>query len=146
MKRTRGVFLGALSVVAVAIVVIVLWPAPDPLRNAETVYIDTEAAEGRRGAAEIEEGLSFVLNDRNLTLVADRAAADVELRVQDVALNLGDVTISLGEGGIRGRVKAACRVIDLRSGRTYTMDLTVSVDDGAVAAKLVGRKFWEVWR
>jgi hypothetical protein len=146
MNRRSGRVVGVASVLAVAIAVIVLWPAPDPLRSARTVYLDTGVADSVRGAAEVEEGLNFVLHDRSLTLVSDRGAADVELRVQDVSVNLGDVTVTLGQGGIRGRVKAVCRVTDLRSDRTHTMDLTVTVQDGAVTARLVGRKFWEFWK
>jgi hypothetical protein len=146
MKRRTTAMLGVVLAVVAAIVVIVLLPAPDPLRNARTVYLDTGAAQGSRGAAELEEGLSFVLNDRSLLLVPDRAQADAELHVQDISVNLGDVTVSLGEGGISGRVKAACRVTNLRSDKTYTMDLTVTVRENVVTAKLVGRKFWEFWK
>lgn len=146
MKRRTTAMLGVVLAVVAAIVVIVLLPAPDPLRNARTVYLDTGAAQGGRGAAELEEGLSFVLNDRSLLLVPDRAQADAELHVQDISVNLGDVTVSLGEGGISGRVKAACRVTNLRSDKTYTMDLTVTVRENVVTAKLVGRKFWEFWK
>jgi hypothetical protein len=146
MKRRTTAMLGVVLAVVAAIVVIVLLPAPDPLRNARTVYLDTGAAPGGRGAAELEDGLSFVLNDRSLLLVPDRAQADAELHVQDISVNLGDVTVSLGEGGISGRVKAACRVTNLRSDKTYTMDLTVTVRENVVTAKLVGRKFWEFWK
>jgi len=146
MSRKAKTILGVLAVLVAAVVVIVLWPAPDPLRNANTVYIDTGATQGSRGAAEIEEGLGVVLNNRNLTIVFNRAQADVVVRVQNVTVNLGDVTVSLGQGGLSGRVRAVCDVTDLRSGRTHTMDLTVTVRDGAVSATLVGRKFWEFWK
>lgn len=146
MKRRSKVMLGVLVAIAVAIAAIVLWPAPDPLRNARTVYLDTGAAQGDHGAAELEDGLGFVLNDRNLVLVASRADADAEIRVRNVSVNLGDVTVSISQGGISGKVKAACGVTDLRTGKTHTMDLTVTVTDNVVTAKLVGRKFWEFWK
>jgi hypothetical protein len=146
MKRRSAALLGSVLTIIVAVVVIVLWPAPDPLRNARTVYLDTGAAQGAHGTAELEDGIGFVLNDRNLVLVSNRAEADAEIRVQDISVNLGDVTVSLGEGGISGRVKAACGVTNLRTDKTYTMDLSVTVQSGIVSAKLVGRKFWEFWK
>jgi hypothetical protein len=136
MKRRTAAMLGSLATIAIAVAVIVLWPAPDPLRNARTVYLDTGAAQGGHGAAELEDGLSFVLNDRNLVLVPDAASA----------VNLGDVSVSLSQGGITGKVKAACGVTNLRNSKTYTMDLTVDLQNGTVSAKLVGRKFWEFWK
>lgn len=146
MKRRSTAILGVVLVIVVAIVVVVLLPAPDPLRDARTVYIDTGAAQGERGATELEEGLHFVLNDRDLTLVFNRSEADVELRIHDVSVNLGDVTVSLDQGGISGRIKAVCRATSLRTSKTYTMDLTVTVDNDMVSAKLVVRKFWEFWK
>ena len=143
MKRRSAVLLGGMLTIIVAVVVIVLWPAPDPLRNARTVYLDTGAGQGDRGAAELEDGLGFVLNDRNLVLVPNRAEADAEIRIRNISVNLGDVTVSLGQGGISGRVTAACEVTNLRSDKMYTMDLTVTVRNGTVSAKLVGRRFWE---
>ncbi|MBE0635865.1 hypothetical protein IH601_07710 [Candidatus Bipolaricaulota bacterium] len=146
MKRKTAVALGSVVAIVIAVAAIVLWPAPDPLKNARTVYLDTGRAQATGGSAELEDGLGFVLNDRNLVLVANRAEADAEIRVQDISVNLGDVTVSLGQGGISGNVKATCAVTDLQSSRTYTMDLTVTLANGAVTAKLVGRKFWEVWK
>jgi hypothetical protein len=146
MSRRKGVTLGVLLAVVVAVVVIVLWPAPDPLRSARTVYVDTGDVQPGQGAAELEEGLTFVLNDRNLTLVASRSQADVEIRIGSISVNFGDVTVSLGQDGLSGRVRAACEVIDLRSVRTYAMDLTVTLRGGTVTATLAGRKFWEFWK
>jgi hypothetical protein len=146
MKPRAKAILGVVLTIVAAIAVVVLLPAPDPLRNARTVYIDTGAAQGGRGAIELEEGLNFVLNDRELTLVFSRSEADVELRIQDVSVNLGNVTVSLSQGGISGRVKAVCRATNLRTSKKYTMDLTVTVDNDMVSAKLVSRKFWEFWK
>ena len=120
MKRQTKVLLGVLAAVAVAIVVIVLWPAPDPLKDARTVYVDTGDAQGGRGASELEEGLGFVLNDRDLVLVTNRAEADAVVSVRSVSVNLGDVSVSISQGGISGKVGAACEVTDERTGRTHT--------------------------
>jgi hypothetical protein len=146
MMNRKTMTVGFVLAIVAAIVVIVLWPAPDPLRTARTIYLGTGGSQDEHGRAQLDEGLSFVLNDRNLTLVPDRTAADVELSIQNVSVNLGDVTVSLAQGGISGRVKAVCRIVDLRNGKTYTMDLAITVDNNAVSAKLVGRKFWEFWK
>jgi len=146
MSQRRTAILGVVLAIAAAVALIVSLPAPDPLRNARTVYLDTGATAGDRGTDELEDGLRFVLNDRNLLLVSNRADADAELRIEDLSVNLGDVTLSLGQGGFTGQVKAVCGVTDLRSGRTYTMDLTVTVQSHVVTAKLVARKFWEFWK
>jgi len=146
MKQRRTAILGVILAIAAAVALIVSLPAPDPLRNARTVYLDTGATAGDHGTDELEAGLRFVLNDRSLLLVSNRADADAELRIQDVSVNLGDVTLSLGQGGFTGHVKAVCGVTDLRSDRTYTMDLIVTVKSNVVTARLVGRRFWEFWK
>jgi hypothetical protein len=146
VKRSTKAALSAVVVVVLAIVAMVLWPAPDPLRSAQTVYVDTGAAQGDSGTAELEDGLGFVLNHRNLVLVSDRAQADAEIRVESLSVNLGDITVSIGQGDIYGKVRAVCVVTNLRSGRTHTMDLTVTVTNNRVSAELVGRKFWQFWK
>jgi hypothetical protein len=146
MKRRSALAVSLVVTILAVIVAVVLWPAPDPLRTARTVYLGSGSSQDQHGGAQLDEGLGFVLNDRNLTFVSSRSAADVELSVQNVSVNLGDVTLSISQGGISGRIKAVCQVTDLRDGKTYTMDLTVTVTDGVVSAKLVGRKFWEFWK
>ena len=146
MNRHTAIAFGIGAALVAAVLVVVLLPAPDPLRGVRTVYLSTGVASDARGASELDAGLDVVLNDRNLTLVSDPAQADVELRIETVSVDLGDVTLSLGPGGIRGRVNAACRLIDSRSGRAYTMDLIVTVSGDAVTARLVARKFWEFWK
>ena len=146
MKRKTIAWISSVTILIAAVVLVVLWPAPDPLRNAQTVYLETGSDQSGHGSAEMEEGIGFVLNDRNLVLVSTRAEADAEINVQDISVNLGDVTVSLGQGGLSGEVKATCRVTNLHSNKTYTMDLTVTVHAGTVSAKLVGRKFWEIWK
>jgi len=146
VTRTRSVVAIILLLIAIVAVVLVLLPAPDPLRNAETVYLDTGRAQGSNAAVELEDGLGFVLNDRNLLLVPDRSQADAEIRIREISVNLGDVTLTLADGGVTGHVTAVCGVTDLRTNKTYTMDLTVTVNGDEISAQLVGRKFWEFWK
>jgi hypothetical protein len=146
MSHPKRIGLGLLGVVLLALVVILLWPAPDPLAGAQTVYVQLAGVDAGGRRSEVETGLDVVLDNRNLTLVSDRAAADVALELRDVRVNLADVEISLTEGRVQGRIVAECAVTDLRTGRQHTMDLTVSFGNEAVRASLRGRRFWEFWR
>ncbi|UCF09874.1 MAG: hypothetical protein JSW65_07405 [Candidatus Bipolaricaulota bacterium] len=146
MSNAKRVGLGLLGLLILALVVVLLWPAPDPLADAQTVYVQLAGVDARGGRSEVQTGLDIVLDDRNLTLVSDRATADVALEIRDVRVNLADVEISLTEGQVQGRVIAECEVTDLRTGRQYTMDLTVSFANDTVRAGLRGRRFWEFWK
>ena len=146
MRRSGVLVVSVLVVLAIVIGVLLLLPAPDPLRDATTVYIDTGAADDSSASVEFQDGLRFVLNDRDLVLVSAREQADAEIRIQAVSLNLGDVTLTLGNEGITGRLIAVCEVTDLRTARTHTMDLTITLDGGDLAAELRGRKFCEFWK
>jgi len=148
MSRAWKVALSVLGIVAVAAVVIVLWPAPDPLRDSDTVYVRfAGSSDGSNPSDEqAREGLVFALGMRNLTIVSDPAAADVVLEVQDVLVNLGDIELSLSNGGFAGRIAAECRITDLATGREYTMDLSVRFDAQGVTANLTARKFWMFWK
>lgn len=146
MKRGWSIALGIVAVVVVAIVVIVVWPAPDPLADAETVYLQLAGVEDEPGGNEAQAGLEIVLGDRDLTIVSDRAAADVALELEDIRVDLAEVEFSFTEGEFRGKARAECRITDLRTEKTYTMDLIVRVEGGDVSADLVGRKFWQFWK
>jgi len=130
--------------------VVVLWPAPDPLAGAETVYVqwgepaDAPYPSDRRDV--LQTGLAVVLDDRLLTLVSEREAADVALEFRDVTVDFGDVEISLRNGSWSGRVSAECRIVDLDTDREHTMDLTIRIDGERVRASLRGRRFWEFWK
>lgn len=146
MKRGWSIALGIVAVVVVAIVVIVVWPAPDPLADAETVYLQLAGVENEPGGNEAQVGLEIVLGDRDLTIVSDRSAADVALELEDLRVDLAEVEFSFTEGEFRGKARAECRITDLRTAKTYTMDLIVRVEGDEVSADLVGRKFWHFWK
>ena len=148
MSRAWKVALSVLGVLAVAVVVIVLWPAPDPLQGADTVYVRFAGAEagGNASDEQAREGLVFALGTRDLTIVSDPAAADVLLEVQNVSVNLGDIELSLSNGAFAGRIAAECRITDLATGKAYTMDLSVRFDAQGVTADLTARKFWMFWK
>jgi hypothetical protein len=143
---TKGkVWIGIGAVLVVAIVVIVLWPAPDPLADAQTVAIRTSSS-ASASSVDFQEELQLVLSGRDLRIVPDESTADLVITLDEVRVNLGDVEISLSNGNLRGRASAVCIVTDVRSGKTYTMDLLVRFDADGVHASLVGRKFWQFWK
>jgi hypothetical protein len=146
MSRQRSIGYGLVGLLVLAIVAALTWPAPDPLSDAETVYLQMGRGDPQGGGSEAREGLQVVLDDRDLIVVGDRAAADVALELHDIRLNLGDVEISITDGRVRGRVSAECHVTDLRSGRRHVMDLTVTLDPDRIRASLRGRRFWEFWK
>ena len=133
-------------VAALGLTVILLWPAPDPLADVETVALRVGSDASSHRGVDYQEELGLVLSGRNIRIVADESSADLLLSLDDFRVNLGDIEISLAEGQVRGRASAVCYVTDLRSGRTYTMDFTLRFQDGAVKADLAGRRFWEVWK
>ncbi len=145
--KARTAALVFLALLVVAVVVIVVLPASDPLGDAETVYLDLMGREEDSGtAATIQEQLRVVLNERNLQIVADRERADVALAISAIDLNLGDVEFSVSRGELAGQAKAVLKTTDLRTGREHTMDLIVRVRDGRISASLKARKFYEFWK
>lgn len=147
-KAARSIVLVSAAIVAVAIVVLLLLPAPDPLRGADTVYVEMPGTEGGISdtASALQDQLEVVLDERNLEIVADRAAADVVLSVRQIDFGLGDVEFRVTRGEIEGRAKAVIRATNLRTGVGYTMDLIVRVRDGRIGASLEARKVYEFWK
>jgi len=146
MSKTARWIVSAIAVVAIAVVVIVLWPAPDPLAGVETVAVRIGQEAPGAGGVDFEHELRVILGDRDIRIVSDEGSADVVLELTDLVVNLGDVEISLTDGGLRGRGNAICVLRDVATGRTHVMDLVVRFDRDGVRADLVARKFWEVWK
>jgi hypothetical protein len=146
-KRCWGIALTATGVVVVGVLAIVFWPVPDPLAGVETVALRLgEDPDSEDVGTWFEDELKIVLNNRNITIVAEEARADAVLTVDDVTLNLGDVELSFTEGSFRGRVSAECTLTDVTTGKQHRMDFTLRFEDNKVNAKLVPRKFWQFWR
>ena len=136
---------GGIAAVVVAVVVIVLWPAPDPLAGVETVAVrvgDRPAS----GDVDFESELRIVFGNRDIEIVSDEASADAVLSLTDLRVNLGDVEISLTEGRLSGRASAECVLTDVRTGEVHTMDFYLRFENGSVRADLVPRKFWQFWK
>jgi hypothetical protein len=145
MKKRTWIW-GGLGIIVVAIVVIVLWPAPDPLAGVETVAVRVGDEPAPSGHVDFESELRVVLGDRDIQIVSDEAMADVVLSLTDLRVNLGDIEISLTEGRLSGRANAECILTDVRTGEVHTMDFNLRIENGAVSAKLVPRKFWQFWK
>ncbi len=135
------------TVLVVIALVLYLLPAPDPLGNADTVYVELPGTEaGSSDISALQEQLSVVLNDRNLEIVTDRSSADVVLAITEANLNLADVEFSISRGEVSGHAKAVLTATHVDSGRTYTMDLVLRAQDGRLNATLRARKFYEFWK
>lgn len=149
MKVKRGWWIAVwlIGLVAAGVLVVVFWPVPDPLAGVETVALRLgDDPESENAGTWFEDELKIVLNNRNITIVADEMQADAVLSVVDVTLNLGDVELSFTEGSFRGRVSAECTLTDVNTGEQHRMDFTLRFEDDKVNAKLVPRKFWQFWR
>jgi len=146
VKKTGRWIGGILAAVVVAIVVIVLWPAADPLAGVETVAVRLGGESIGDGPIDVEDQLRVFLGDHDIQIVADEDAADAVLDVTDLTLNLGDIEVSLSEGGIRGRASAICTLRDVRTRKIHVMDFHIRFAESGVRADLVPRKFWQVWK
>ena len=70
---------GAIGAVIVAIVILVLLPAPDPLAGVETVAVRV-GDDAPSSAVDVESQLRIALGDRDITIVGDEASADMILQ------------------------------------------------------------------
>ena len=144
-SKTKWI-VGLIGILAAAILVIVLWPAPDPLAGVETVVVRVGDDSASSQAFDFKEELSLVLSGRDIRIVADESSADLVLSLDDFRINLGDIEISLTEGSLQGKASAVCIVTDVRTGDTHTMDFVIRFENDEVHAELTGRKFWEFWK
>ena len=145
MKKRTWIW-GGLVAVVIAIVAIVLWPAPDPLAGVETVAVRFGDEPTPAGGVDFDSELRVVLGSRDIQIVSDEASADVVLSLSNLSVNLGDIEISLTEGRLSGRASAECILTDVRTGEVHTMDFNVRIENGTVSAALVARRFWQVWK
>jgi hypothetical protein len=146
VKTSTRWLIGILGLLVAAILVIVLWPAPDPLAGAETVAIRIGNEPSSGGSIDYAEELRVVLSGRNLRIVSDESAADLVLVLNDFRVNLGDIQVSLTNGQLNGKASAVCVVTDVRTGNVHTMDFVLRFQNGDVKAELVARKFWQFWK
>jgi len=128
-------------VVILAVVVVALWPASDPLRGVETVAIAGASSEDLALPPEVLDGLEIVLDEHRIRIVPDSSQADAVITIE--RLDLQDLEIRLGRETY-ARLHAV--VLVSKEGREYTMDLYVTLDEEGLTAKLVGRKPWEFWK
>ena len=145
--RSRNKWIVGLTAIVVAVVlVLLLWPAPDPLADVETVAVRVGNGASSSQAVDFETELGLVLSGRNIRVVPDESSADLVLSLDDFRINLGDIEISLTDGDLRGKASAICIVTDIRTGKTHTMDFVIQIENGDVRAELIGRKIWEFWK
>lgn len=147
MRARTLIGVAVISVVTV-LIVIVLWPAPDPLARVETVVIRPPDWEKEPANPAVRvpfmDGLTVTLGERNIRIVADPQAADAILVVRDIRVE--SLEFRLESGQLAGRVSATCVLTEARSGDTRTLDFVLEIKDGGVRATLVARKFWQFWK
>jgi len=119
-----------------ALGIVVLRPAPDPLKGVETVAVVGPGGQEPALAAEVLEGLEIALGERRIRIVADTAEADAVITIEPK-----EAEIRISAQGLWARV----RCLVTRDGRRSVMDLYVTVDERGITARLVGRRFWEHW-
>lgn len=148
MKRRFALTGSAVAIVAIGIAVVLLWPAGDPLAGVETVAVQGPnwGDSPQRGVIEgpFLRGLEVTLGDKRITIVGRADEADAILAIKEVKLGRIEVLIQGGE--IRGRASATCTLTDLRTGEEHVMDFYLTLEKGSVEARLVARRFWQVWK
>ena len=92
-SKTKWI-VGLIGVLAAAILVIVLWPAPDPLAGVETVAIRVGDEPPSRGAFDYEEELGIVLSGRDIRIVSDESTADLVLSLDDFSGSTSEISKS----------------------------------------------------
>lgn len=134
----------AVAVVAIATLIVVLWPSGDPLAGVETIAVQSpdwrEAPQGEIIQQPFTAGLKVTLEDRDITIVDDLEKADAILAIKEI--KLGKLEVLATEGEIRGKLSATCILTDLKTGKEYLMDFYLTLENDTVEAKLVTRKFW----
>jgi hypothetical protein len=145
----RWTLLGSVpSVVAIALLLVFLWPSKDPLAGVETVAVQGPNWSDTPRAAVIESpflrGLEITLGDKHITIVPGREQADAVLAVDEV--RLGRIEVVIQDGQFKGSASATCTLTDLRTGAKHRMVFYLTVRNGTVEARLVPQKFWQIWR
>jgi len=146
MKPKVQWIIGLATIVVVIFLVLLLWPAPDPLADVNTVAVRVSNDAASSQMVDFETELVLVLSGRDIHIVSDESAADLVLSLDDFRVNLGDIEISLTDGSFRGKASAVCVVTDVRTGETHTMDFVIQIENSDVSAQLIGRKIWEFWK
>ncbi|MBI1729271.1 hypothetical protein HY229_09095 [Candidatus Acetothermia bacterium] len=134
MKRSGVVVL----IIVIAAAILVLWPAPDPLKGVQAVAVGN----GSDAGSDIFSGLEIALGDHKIAIVSDPAKADAVITLLDV--KAGDLNFSINNSGAQGSLHLVCEVE--KNGQRSLMDLYITYQNGATKAELVGRKFYEVWK
>ena len=146
MNRRVQWIVGLAAILVVIFLVLLLWPAPDPLADVNTVAVRVGSDAASSQMVDFETELGLVLSGRDIRIVSDESAADLVLSLDDFRVNLGDIEISLTDGKFQGKATAVCVVTDVRTGEIHTMDFVIQIENGDVSAQLIGRKIWEFWK
>ena len=148
MSRNGKIALGVLAIVVVAALIVILWPAGDPLAGVQAVAVEPPDWQSAPQRDVIEDpftqGLEIAFGNRHITIVPDRRQADAVLVVKEI--QVGTIEFSFEQGRLKGRATAVCTLTDVKTGRTHVMDFRLTIDNGNVEARLTPRRFWQAWR
>ncbi|MCR4403991.1 MAG: hypothetical protein NUW06_01620 [Candidatus Acetothermia bacterium] len=140
--------LGIPAVVAVAVLVVVLWPTGDPFAGVETVAIQGpdwgRSAQDELIQGPFIEGLEITLDEKNIRIVGNVNEADAVLAIRD--LKLGKIELTIEGGQVRGRASATCVLKNLKTNEEYLLDFYLTLEDSRLEARLETRKFWQFWK
>lgn len=126
------------GVLVVAVAIVLLWPASDPLAGVETVSIAGPDGQKLGLASEILEGLEIALDEHRIRIVANTSEADAIITLEPQAAD-----IRIDEAGFRASIRC---LVTRENGQQQVMYLNVTVNEQGLRAKLETRKFWEFWK
>jgi len=139
---------GTVAVVAIAALIVVFWPSGDPLAGVETIAVESldwrESPQGEIIQGPFFDGLKVILGNRNITIVGNVDEADAVLVIKEI--KLGKIEVLINEGGVKGKASATCVLTDIDTGEEAILDFYLAIENGTVEAKLVPRRFWQVWK
>lgn len=148
MTRRRRWIISSIAVLVLGILAVVLWPTGDPFAGVETVAIRSpdwgEEPKGEVIQGPFIDGLKVTLGEKNIAIVGSVDQADAVLAVKEIRLDRIELLI---EGGrLKGRASATCLLKNLETGQEYLMDFYLTLEDDQLEARLVTRKFWQLWK
>lgn len=131
-----------LLILLVAVGALLLWPAPDPLADVDTVALTTTTGTDPSSLEKrVLDGFEVALGKHRIRIVSDRAQADAVIVIEPQS---ADVRFNIDQDGFRGSATIRCLV--RKGGQESVMFLILTLNQDGLQAELIGRKVWEVWK
>ncbi len=121
---------------------VVLWPAPDPLADVQTVALTSSDGSSNSFGERVMDGFEVALGEnRKIKIVSSASQADAIITIEPQD---GNIEFSIGSDGFHGSASIRCLVT--KNGETSVMFLNITLDENGLKSEIVGRKFWEIWK